>query len=445
MALHSFSHGIHGVIVTNLYIEKACRVNLSYPKTVCDNINEYDAENNQVQIIVSTLELYSIFLSSIPCILISMVIGSWSDRNGRKPVLIIPTIGSLAAQFVYMVNVYYPSARAEFLLFSNIYSMFGGYTVLMLGTYSYLAATTSKSSRTSRIALLHVLSSAGYTSGNFLSPYVYQSWGFYGTFGTTIVLLIVSMMFILVFIKEPENSPTENENQRTQSETPLASIKAAVASVLKRRPGNGRRVILLLLLIMLLLVASSSGGGGGYLFTRKMFHWNEKIYTEVGTAVTILSIASNLFLLPFLSYTLEIPDSIIGLMATMSCFSDLLVTALAQTGASYIFAKCLGLMSGQSSMVIRSLLSKIVVKSELGKVYSMLGCLENIIPLLVSPVLTYTYNFTLDKFPGTVYAVSACITGLAVFCFAWVSWLIETDQDLVLRYGDSHEEQRSTL
>ena len=83
MALHSFSHGIHGVIVTNLYIEKACRyrvlclvlcfaeasyfrVNLNYPKTVCDNINEYDAENNQVQIIVSTLELYSIFLSSIP-------------------------------------------------------------------------------------------------------------------------------------------------------------------------------------------------------------------------------------------------------------------------------------------------------------------------------------------------------------------------------------------
>jgi len=331
--------------------------------------------------------------------------------------------------------------------------LFGGYTTLMLGTYSYLAATTSIQSRTSRIALLHVLSSAGFTSGYFLSPYVYQSWGFYGTFGTTIVLLIVSILSVLLFIKEPQ---VEDENQRSLSENPLESIQKAAASILKRRPGNGRRVILLLLLIMLLLVATMSGGGGGYLFTRKMFHWEEMIYTEVGTAVTILSTASNLFLLPFLSYTLEIPDSIIGLMATMSYFSELVVTALAQSGTGYIFgkvktsvimlslynflAKCLGLMGGQSSMTIRSLLSKIVPKSDLGKVYAMLGCLENIVPLLFSPVLTYTYNSTLDTFPGAVYAVSASIIGLAVCCFVWVSWLIETEQDFILSHGDSIEE-----
>jgi len=107
MALYSFAHGILGVIVTNLYIEKACRVNLNYPKTVCDNINEHDEENNQVQVIVSTMELYSIFLSSIPVILTTMAIGSWSDRNGRKPILIISTIGSLVCPVVYMVNVFY--------------------------------------------------------------------------------------------------------------------------------------------------------------------------------------------------------------------------------------------------------------------------------------------------------------------------------------------------
>eukprot|EP00091_Calanus_sinicus_P010733 TRINITY_DN24743_c0_g1_i1.p1 TRINITY_DN24743_c0_g1~~TRINITY_DN24743_c0_g1_i1.p1 ORF type:complete len:160 (-),score=21.19 TRINITY_DN24743_c0_g1_i1:153-632(-) len=116
-----------------------------------------------------------------------------------------------------------------------------------------------------------------------------------------------------------------------------------------------------------------------------MFHWDEMIYTEVQTVMTILSTACNLLLLPFLSYTLDIPDHIIGVMATMSSFSDLVVTALAQTGRSYIFAACLGLMGSQSSMVIRSLLSKLVPKSDLGKIYSMLGSLENIIPLMFSP------------------------------------------------------------
>ena len=83
MALHSFAYGIHGVIVTNLYIEKACRyvhiqflwvisifflsrVNLNFSRTICDNINDYDSEQNQVQVVVTTLELYSNFLSSIP-------------------------------------------------------------------------------------------------------------------------------------------------------------------------------------------------------------------------------------------------------------------------------------------------------------------------------------------------------------------------------------------
>ena len=91
-------------------------------------------------------------------------------------------------------------------------------------------------------------------------------------------------------------------------------------------------------------------------------------------------------------------------------------------------ARCLGLLGGQSSMVIRSLLSKLVSKSDLGKVYSMLGCLENIIPLIFSPILTFTYNHTLNTFPGAVYAVSASITGIAVILFLYICLLIETHQ-----------------
>ena len=102
----------------------------------------------------------------------------------------------------------------------------------------------------------------------------------------------------------------------------------AVRSVLKKRPGKRRRIIVLLLSIMLLLVASISGGWGGYLFTRKMFHWDEMIYTEVGTVMTILSTTCDLFLLPLLSYTLQIPDHIIGLVATLSSFSHLAVNMI---------------------------------------------------------------------------------------------------------------------
>jgi len=398
----------------------------------------YEKEQSKVQVVVSTLELYNTYLSSIPVIFTSMFLASWSDNNGRKPIMILPCIGGLLSQTVYILNVYFSSVRAEYLLFNNLYSLFGGYTTQLLAVYSFLAETTSQSSRTSRIALMHVLSSIGYTSGNFLSPYVYRSWGFYETFCTTITISSISVLFIMVFIKEPERSVTETTREARRSLAVL--MGEAARSVLKKRSGKRRRIIILLLSIMLLLVASISGGWGGYLFTRKMFHWDEMIYTEVGTVMTILSTACDLFLLPLLSYTLHIPDHIIGLMATLSSFSHLVVTALANTGVSYIFARCLGLLGGQSSMVIRSLLSKLVTKSDLGKVYSMLGCLENIIPLIFSPILTFTYNHTLNTFPGAVYAVSASITGFAVLFFLYISILLETDQNDILQLDNSQEE-----
>ena len=34
------------------------------------------------------------FLSSaVPCMLVALFIGPWSDKNGRKPVMMIPTVG----------------------------------------------------------------------------------------------------------------------------------------------------------------------------------------------------------------------------------------------------------------------------------------------------------------------------------------------------------------
>ena len=81
------------------------------------------------------------------------------------------------------------------------------------------------------------------------------------------------------------------------------------------------------------------------------------------------------------------------------------------------------------STVIRSLLSKVVPDTDLGKVYSMLGCLEAAIPLVASPVLTIVYNSSLETFPGAVYVTEAGIMGVAVVIFATVAYLMQKDRD----------------
>ena len=84
-------------------------------------------------------------------------------------------------------------------------------------------------------------------------------------------------------------------------------------------------------------------------------------------------------------------------------------------------------MSTQVSTVIRSLLSKVVPATELGKVFTMLGCLEAAVPLIASPILTIVYNNTLNTFPGSVYLTQAAAMVVAVGLFSTVSWLTKRD------------------
>ena len=64
--IQTLSYGLHGVIRTNLMVEKSCLVNLNYTEKICDTIDLHQDENDQVQEHVTTLNLYYTFLSSIP-------------------------------------------------------------------------------------------------------------------------------------------------------------------------------------------------------------------------------------------------------------------------------------------------------------------------------------------------------------------------------------------
>ena len=103
-----------------------------------------------------------------------------------------------------------------------------------------------------------------------------------------------------------------------------------------------------------LFIIFYQGADVNYLFTRKMFNWDESIFTRVSTIITgmgcvlfiysificlVLQSLSSLILLPLLSYKLHVPDPVIGTMATFSSFAAILGIALSKTGTVYIFGK----------------------------------------------------------------------------------------------------------
>merc|ERR1712007_309358 len=128
------------------------------------------------------------------------------------------------------------------------------------------------------------------------------------------------------------------EELSDQLQTPSGGCSSKIMDIFRtvfgRREGYSRAIVLILMALMLLYVATGSADIN-YLFTRKMFNWNEAKYTQVTTGVMILTVVSSLVVLPVLSYQLKVPDITIGVLATVSMLAGTLATAFSTTGTFY--------------------------------------------------------------------------------------------------------------
>lgn len=75
----------------------------------------------------------------LPAIL-SMFLGPWSDKNGRKPLLISPTLGYCFCFIFISMLTLFPEASPWFIVASYIpVALLGGVTVLLTGVFCYIS------------------------------------------------------------------------------------------------------------------------------------------------------------------------------------------------------------------------------------------------------------------------------------------------------------------
>jgi len=81
------------IVTPNLFLRKVCAVNFQMNATLCDPRSKINHNNTQltdrVQSYISTLNIYGSLIDNIPSIFIMLFLLPWSDKHGRKPLVMV--------------------------------------------------------------------------------------------------------------------------------------------------------------------------------------------------------------------------------------------------------------------------------------------------------------------------------------------------------------------
>lgn len=75
------------------------------------------------------------------------------------------------------------------------------------------------------------------------------------------------------------------------------------------------------------------------------------------------------------------------------------------------------MLNGTSFIAMRSIMSKLVPADELGKINSLFGVSEALMPLVYGPMYSIVYNMTINVLPGSFFIMGGILSTPAIFIF----------------------------
>lgn len=195
----------------NLYLDKACRVNLGFEHHICDALTKretanYTFEEEAVQTLVASVAGWKTVLQSfLPCGILIFV-GAYSDRVGqRKFCMLLPIVGEFLTSIGLIVNTYFfhqlpvEVAAVTEAIFP---ALTGGWFTMFMGVFSYIADVTTEEQRTLRIGIVNLFYSLGVPLGAALSGILVRKIGLYGVFSLSASIYVLSFFYGYYRIQE---------------------------------------------------------------------------------------------------------------------------------------------------------------------------------------------------------------------------------------------------
>jgi DHA1 family tetracycline resistance protein-like MFS transporter len=329
----------------------------------------------------------------------SPILGAWSDRFGRRPIILISCLG-LGLDYIFM-------AMAPSLSWLFVGRLISGITASNISTaFAYVTDVTAPEKRAKQFGMLGAAFGLGFVVGpafgGFLGHYSLRA-----PFWAAAALSLANFLYGMFVL--PESLPKERRaTSAWRMANPLGSLK-----LLRSHP----ELAGLSAAMTMFYLAHNALPSVFVFYAEYRYGWNEQ---SVGYALTLVGICAALvsggLVGPYVKRFGEQRSLISGLIYGVLGFAGL---ALAFRGSLFLASIPFIALWGVAGPSMQSLMSRRVDPSSQGKLQGAINSLRGITGMVGPVLFTQVFAFAIAKnsplhVPGAPYFLAAALLGVSL-------------------------------
>ena len=285
--------------------------------------------------------LYINLASLLMAIPSTVLLGIWSETDGRKVVITVSLLGTVLRVALFITVIQFQESFYFFVIASLITSTLGYNTSLVASSMTFIADITSSGQRTLRIVFLDCAKGFGIGLAYFISGFYFERDWFQHFLWLVLAISIFNVTYVALFLEE---------TILTNEAAPICSCNyfVAVYRLFSFDPGNGRRWRLLTFAIALFIVGIATTGTNNLLI---LYAQTSLCFTLVWTgylygALTLRFIPS-LIGVKLLQTITKISNNWLIEAGLLSLLAGLVLAAFSNTTRLFFNGKCYMIFRGK--------------------------------------------------------------------------------------------------
>ena len=390
-------------VTTDLLLHKICIHELSYPESICGNLNKTSDIFNEVQRRGNDFQMVTGWLGSGPAIVYSLFVGSLADDFGYKPFLLGPLIGMLIGDIAMLLNcIFIDVFPLEVFYFENGWALFGGGAIFFFGVYGHGTMITQPDSRASTLGRYDGFYILGKISGTFLSPIILKQLSAVYNYAFKIGCTLTAVIYVIVMVKPPPKPAAKSDKKKMTFKTLFKPLIHMFKALFTKRPNKLHWIIAVQYFLYASYCYSNEEEVMRYLYLQKSVGVTGTDYAYLTVFTTLINSFGLLVLLPILSHKFKLHDaSIQTLCLAVECIGLYAFVFSINLWQVYVSNGIMELLSWCKFGLIRSLISKCVQSDETGKLFSIMAIMAAILHFAGGAAYRQLYSATLDTFPAS--------------------------------------------